>query len=218
LTGNATNQVKAMRLLQALYDATRSQTEPVFISTLSIGLPEKEAQVAWHYLKDRGLIRTYGIPYTATISAAGIDAIEGAKRSPDQPSANFPSVTYNIVNNTMHVGAMHNSPVQQGGVQAAQHQTVTYSPSDLADIGRLVAELTTHLYELPLEITQRRKADAQIATLKAQLSEEPDPVILTQAGRTLRNITEGAIGSLLATAAQPSIWAWVQQAMDRLFS
>jgi hypothetical protein len=215
---DGTNQAKAMRLLQAIYDATRNQTEPVFISTLSTGLSAQDAEVAWYYLRDKGLIQTYKIPYTAIVNAAGIEAIEVAKRSPDQPSANFPSVTYNIVSNRIQVGEMHNSPVQQGGVHSTAHQAITYSHSDLGDVSRLIKELTAHLHELQLDASQRRKADAQIATLKAQLSDEPDPVILKQAGRTLRNITEGAIGSLLATAAQPSIWAWVLEAMHRLFT
>jgi hypothetical protein len=173
--------------------------------------------VAWHYLKDRGLIRTYSIPYTASINAAGIDAIEGAQRRPDQPSANFPSVSYNIVNNTMNVGTMSNSPVQLGGIHSAQNQAVSYGPQDLADLNRLVAELTSHLGDLQIDSMQRKKAEAQIATLKAQLTDEPDPVIVKQAGRTLRNITEGAIGSLLATAAQPTVWVWVHETMRRLF-
>lgn len=49
--------------------------------------------------------------------------------------------------------------------------------------------------------------------------DDPDPVIVKQAGRTLRNITEGAIGSLLAAAAtQPEVWTWASQTMRRLFS
>jgi hypothetical protein len=67
-------------------------------------------------------------------------------------------------------------------------------------------------------IRGRKKTEAQIATIKAQLTDEPDPVIVRQAGRTLRNITEDMIGSLLATAAtQPVVWVWVSQAMHRLF-
>jgi len=113
---------------------------------------------------------------------------------------------------------MNHSPMQQGGVHSTQHQTVTYGQTDLADLNRLVAELTTHLDELPLQPAQRRKAGAQIETLKAQLSDEPDAVIIRQAGRTLRNITEGAIGSLAASAAtQPSVWTWVHEVIQRLF-
>jgi hypothetical protein len=214
---NTKNQTKALQLLKVLYDATRSKTEPVFIEELTTGLPEEENKAAWRYLKDRGLVDTFSIPYTARINGAGIDAIEGAQRQPDKPSANFPLATYNIVYNTMHVGTMQNSPVQQGGAQSTQQQTTTYNDNQIADLSRLVNELASHLGELPLDATQKRKVDAQLATLTAQLSDEPDPVIVRQAGRTLRNILEGTIGSLLATAAQPTVWVWIDGALRRLF-
>ena len=217
VTENSTNQSKALRLLQGLYDATRAKTEPVLIDELETGLSEQDLKAAWHYLKDRGLIRTFSIPYTASINAAGIDAIEGAQRRPDQPSANFPSVSYNIVNNTMNVGTVSNSPVQQGGMHSVQSQTVSHGAQDLADLNRLVTELTSHLGELQVDARQRQRAEAQIATLKAQLTDEPDPIIIKQAGKTLRNITEGAIGSLLAAATQPTVWVWVHAIMRRLF-
>jgi hypothetical protein len=40
--------------------------------------------------------------------------------------------------------------------------------------------------------------------------DEPDLVIVRQAGRTPRNIPEGAVGSLLAAAAQPAVWHGIQ--------
>jgi len=214
---NSTNQSKALQLLKLLYDATRSKTEPVFIEGLKTDLPEEDAKAAWRYLKDRGLIDTFSIPYTARINGAGVDAIEGAQRRPDQPSADFPSVSYNIVYNTMHVGSMQNSPVQQGGAQSMQQQTIAYCDTEIADLSRFVNELASHLEELPIDAGQKRRVDAQLATLKAQLSDEPDPVIVRQAGRTLRNILEGAIGSLLASAAQPTVWVWIDEALRRLF-
>jgi hypothetical protein len=80
------------------------------------------------------------------------------------------------------------------------------------DISRLVTEFTAHLDELNLDTRQKQRAEIQIATLRAELHGDPDPVIVTQAGRTLRNITEGAIGSLLATAAaNPLVWQWIYQ-------
>lgn len=217
VTENSTNQSKALQLLKVLYDATRSKTEPVFIEEMNTGLSQEEAQAAWRYLKDRGLIDTFNIPYTARINGTGIDAIEGAQRRPDLPSANFPSVSYNIVYNTMHVGTMSNSPVQQAGVHSEQSQSVTYGAQELSDLQRLVTELTLHLEELAIDSRQKQKANALIATLKAQLTDEPDSVIVRQAGRTLRNITEGAIGSFLAAAAQPTVWVWVDEAMRKLF-
>lgn len=217
-TENSTNQSKAMRLLQALYDATRSQTEPVFVSALDTGLSEPESQAAWRYLKDRRLVDTFNVLYTARINGAGVDAIEGARRRPDQPSASFPSTTYNIVTNTVHVATMTNSPIQQGGVNSTQSQTVTYNPQELGDLYRLVTEFNSHLGELSIEAKQRQKAEAQIATIKAQLIDEPDPVIVKQAGRTLRNITEGAIGSLIASGVQSTAWPWIIEVMQRLFT
>ena len=75
-------------------------------------------------------------------------------------------------------------------MQSSQSQTVSYGAQDLADLNRLVTEFTSHLGELQIDARQRQRAEAQIATLKAQLTDEPDPVIIKQAGRTLRNITE----------------------------
>jgi len=102
--------------------------------------------------------------------------------------------------------------------QNAQHfsQTASLGP-ELEDLARLVEEFTKHLDELNLDMRQTQRAKAQIATLEAQLTDEPDPAIVRQAGHTLRNITEGAIGSLVAAAAQPTVWQWVQHTMARLF-
>lgn len=116
------SQSKALRLLKGIYDRTRASSEPVFVSELgaSAGLTEDESQAAWRYLRDSGLIQTFSIPGTARINAAGIDAIEGALRHPDQPVIGFPSVTYNIVNNTANIGTAINSLVQQAGAQSTQ--------------------------------------------------------------------------------------------------
>jgi hypothetical protein len=114
---------------------------------------------------------------------------------------------------------MVSSSVQQAGAHADQNQTIAYSSQeDRSNLERLIVELTNHLNELNIDAYQKQKAEAQIATIKAQLTDdEPDPVIIKQAGRTLRNITEGAIGSLVATAVQPAVWHWISQAMAMLF-
>jgi hypothetical protein len=79
------------------------------------------------------------------------------------------------------------------------------------DLARLITEFTDHLDELNLDTRQKQRAEAQIATLRVELAGDSDPAIVRQAEHTLRNITEGAIGSLLATAAQPGIWHWLHQ-------
>ncbi|MDL1982210.1 MAG: hypothetical protein LWX02_12220 [Deltaproteobacteria bacterium] len=63
--------------------------------------------------------------------------------------------------------------------------------------------MRAYLDELCLSSEAEKKARAQLATIEAQLLDEPNPKIIREAGRILQNITEGAIGSLLATAAQP---------------
>ena len=112
-------------------------------------------------------------------------------------------------------GNFNNSPI---GVGSTVIQTINFSNTKtLNDLQHLVEVFEKHIDELLLEPAAKRKATAQVATIKAQLEDEPDTVIITQAGRTLRNITEGAIGSLIATASQQSVWAWVGQHMPNFF-
>ena len=216
MTDSQSSQSRALRLLQRIYDRTRDQPEPVFVAELApdAALTEEESQAAWYYLKDKGFIQTFNLPFTARVSAAGIHAIEDARRNPDHPSQAFPSITYNLVN----IGTAINSPMQQAGTQSVQKQVVTYSAQELSDLTRLVSEFGNHLDELKLDTRAKQRAQAQLATLEAQLSDEPDPAVVRQVGRTLRNITEGAIGSLIAAAAQPTIWSWVAHIMPILFS
>lgn len=112
-----------------------------------------------------------------------------------------------LVQNTFY-GPVAN--VAQNSEHFSQAASIGLQPQDLT---RLVEELTNHLDELNLDAHQKKRAEAQIATLRAQLTDEPDSVIVMQAGRTLRNITEGAIGSLLAAAAQPAVWQWIHQTL-----
>jgi hypothetical protein len=134
-------------------------------------------------------------------------AIEAAQLQPDKTTSIFPSVTYNTIN----VGHMVSSTIRQAG--AGSTITTSYSVEAVENLSKLVAVFESRLGELKLDEAKERAARAQVATIKAQLADEPDPVIVNQAGRTLRNITEGAIGSLVATAAQPEIWHWVQGVM-----
>jgi hypothetical protein len=125
--------------------------------------------------------------------------------------------SYNIVTNTTHIGTAINSPVQQAGAQSEQKQIVTYGVQERADLARVVREFASRLDDLQLDKTAIQKANAQLATIQAQLSDEPNPIIVQQAGRTLRNITEGAIAGLIANTVQPTVWSWVADTMARLF-
>ena len=100
--------------------------------------------------------------------------------------------------------------IAQGSESFSQSSTFGIQSQDLA---RLVNDLAGHLVELNLDSHQQKRAEAQIAALKAELAGKPDPTMVMQAGRTLRNITEGAIGSLLAAGVQPSLWLWIQHTL-----
>ena len=83
------------------------------------------------------------------------------------------------------------------------------------ELAKLVTDLIIHLDELTLDDRQKNRAKAQLAVLKAELSGEPDANMIKQAVRTLRNITEGAIGSLLASAVtQPAVWKSILRTLN----
>lgn len=144
-----------------------------------------------HWRSLRGLTMDGGM---GKISASGVDVVEGTARAP--------------IAIALHTISVSQSSNVQIGDSNTQDVNVHIETGDLT---RLVTDLTKHLDELNLDARQKLRAEAQIAALKAELAgEDPDPVIVRQAGRTLRSITEGALGSLLATAAaQPTVWQWI---------
>ena len=197
-------------VLQKFYDL---RNQPGMLN--AVALPELQAvepdQFRLHriceQLREHGLIKgvlldsftTFGS--MGNITAHGVDVIEGTARAP---------ITVTLHDHRISVNRSSN--VQIGDSDTIT-QTTGIQPGELA---RFVTEIANHLDELNLDARQKQRAETQIATLKAELSGDPDPVIVKQAGRTLRNITEGAIGSLLATAAQPSVWQWIHQALQNL--
>jgi hypothetical protein len=106
------------------------------------------------------------------------------------------------------------SNFSQNGEHFTQTASAGVQPQDLC---KFVMEFANHFNELKLDERQRQRVEVQLATLEAELSGEPDPTIVTQASRSLRNITEGAISGLLATAAQqPTVWHWIHQTLIAL--
>jgi len=83
--------------------------------------------------------------------------------------------------------------------------------SSSGDMTRFVEEFSAHIHELGLDERQEQRAKAQIDVIRTELESGPDDGVIAQSGRTLRNITEGAVASLIATAAQPTVWQWIHQ-------
>ena len=108
---------------------------------------------------------------------------------------------------TIHIGEVHNSPIQQVGPGGSGSQQVHYK-MDKTHLKALVEFYHQHIEELNLDAPARRRADAQIATIEAQLQDEPDPTVIKAAGKSLKNIIENAIGGALGNVAtNPGAWA-----------
>jgi len=210
-----TSESRALRLLAAIGDNTKNTDAPVFVAQLApgLGLSEQEVNDAWQYLADKNLIRTYNLRFTARLNAHGVDVLETAKQSPNQPAPGFGPVTYNTIN----IHHMEGSSIQQAGSHSTQAQSATYGQQDFDDLKRALDLLEQNFEQLRLDAATAKSARAQIGTLKAQLINEPNPVILKEAGKTLRNVTEGVVGGLITTAVQPGIWQFVQDVLARLF-
>ena len=108
---------------------------------------------------------------------------------------------------TIHIREVHNSPIQQVGPGGSGSQKVHY-PTDKTKLKALVDIYHQHIEELNLDAAARRRADAQIATIEAQLQDEPDPTVIKAAGKSLKTIIEIAIGGSLGNVAtNPAVWA-----------
>jgi hypothetical protein len=208
-----TSEARALRLLAAIDESTQGTDAPVFVAQLApmLGISDQDANAAWQYLADKHLIKTYNLPYTARLNAHGTDVLERAKQHPNQPAPGFGAVTYNTIN----IQHMESSSIQQAGSRSTQ--TINYGQTDLDDLKRALDHLEQNFDQLRLDDTSGRKAKAQIATLKAQLTHEPNPTILKEAGKTLRNVTEGVVGGLITTAVQPTTWQFVHDVLTRMF-
>ena len=83
------------------------------------------------------------------------------------------------------------------------------------ELAKLLEELTAHFHEMNLDARQEQRAKVQMATIEAELDGVPDSGIVRQAMKTLRAITEGAIGSLVASGAQAYVWPWIANVLAK---
>lgn len=105
---------------------------------------------------------------------------------------------------TINIASMNQSPFQFNSEGANGVQTTSYSTNDLQSVVELYRK---HVDEFELDNDQRRRANAQVATIEAQLIDEPNPTIIEAAGRSLKTILEGAIGSAAGNAlASSPLW------------
>lgn len=204
-----TIQAKALKILKAIYEETRSREEPVFVEELGghLGIYIDDVRAAWRYLKEKGLIETFSIPYTARIAARGIDAIEAAQLHPDKPTPVFPGVTYNV---TVH-GTGAGTQMNFGTTGSTQIAQVTGTDADLLE------QLMTGTRQLLGQLQQTLPASSLSPSVKEQVvaaltelhtatdAAKPEVSRLRRGLESLGRILETAAGDLVAVGARMAI-------------
>jgi hypothetical protein len=173
-----------------------------------LGFERVEVQNIAEYLRDEGLLDFVALGGTIAITHAGVREVEAqavaitqqgvreveaALERPEQPTPHFPPVNF------IYIARMDHSQIQQGTANSTQ--TVTFGATDLTPIRNFLEELKTQLEGLGISADEQAEARLQVATAEAQLSSKrPNSVIVRESLHSIRNILEGGVGSVAATA------------------
>ena len=103
-------------------------------------------------------------------------------------------INYQIVNN---IGSMQNSQLQQDSSNATQSLNVTQNSVDLADF---IKSLKKSIRDLNLDSEDLAELKVEVSTIENQRSSpKPKNLIISESLKSIRNILEGATGSIIAT-------------------
>jgi hypothetical protein len=157
---------KRLRFMYRLYDATGgSELADVNGHELGyeLGLSSEETDRVIEYLRGEQLLAYPGLG-GIRITHRGVLEVEKSISNPKQETEHFPPAI-----NVIHVGEMHGSQIQQGTVQSQQYgQFLTEAERE--PLRELVNTLRAVLPEADLVEEDRRQAEAELATVEAQLS------------------------------------------------
>lgn len=103
-------------------------------------------------------------------------------------------VTYQITNN---IGSMQNSQLQQDSAGAYQTQNISHAETDISSF---IRDLKASMQNLELNSEKLLELEADVNSVENQLtSPNPKRVIIIESLKSVKNILEGATGSILAT-------------------
>jgi len=184
--------LQRFRFLKYLYDTTRG-CELAHVPHTEImqgaALSEDDFKATLIYLMNEGVVD--GTRGSAWLTHAGVVEVEAALSQPDKPTQHFPV-------NIIHIEQMSHSQIQQGTVDS--EQSGTFTSLDLAEVAEFVVGLKTTLPQLRLTGDDEGIAQSDIATIETQLSSpRPNVGIIKESLRSIRNIAEGAAGSMAAS-------------------
>lgn len=201
---NRLEEIKKNRFkyLNRLHDVTEgSSYKHVSMWNLGneLGFNKGETSNIVEYLVGERLAKHVAIGGEITITHDGRKEIESALSAPEKPTTYFPPVV-----NILHVQSMVGSQIQQGTRDSTQKMSV--SQNQLDSVRDFVALFRTRLPDIPLDGDSKAEADAEIATVEAQLqSSRPKHGILTQSLQSIRTILEGAAGNVVASDLLPKL-------------
>ena len=153
------------------------------------------------YAEDQGWTRYKQSTNFILLTESGFEEAHRKSASPaGTPQGAHPQTVINI-------GEMHNSPFQNIGAGGSGVQNTDYQMSS-ADLRSIIDLYRENVGELNLSPEERRKADKAIKTIEHQIEDdEPDQSIVRQAGKSLKEIVQGAIGGALGNAiSNPAVW------------
>jgi hypothetical protein len=157
--------------------------------TQNVGLSQGDFTDAFRYLAQERLAS--GSSSGVRLTHAGVVEIEAALSQPDTPTQHFPV-------NIIHIEQMSHSQIQQGTVGSTQ--SGTFASLDLAAVAEFIGGLKTQLPQLGLASDDEAVAQSDLVTIETQLSSpRPKAEIIKESLRSIRNIAEGAVGSLAAS-------------------
>lgn len=179
-----------LRVLHGVYGATngsRSMLVEQSDIVQELALTEDDAEDAIEYLVEEGLLKYETAGPTVSITHEGVRQVEYALGHPKEPTQYFPPAA-----TVINVGTMIGSQIQAGTRHS--HQTGAFTTSVDADQLRSFLEaLKRDLPALGLPAQERADADAEVATVEAQLgASKPKVSVIRECLTSLRAILEGA--------------------------
>jgi hypothetical protein len=189
---------KRFQFLHKLYELSQGNEDKHFMLSdigEQLGFEEQLTENIGQFLRGENLIvfkdfdQDNGI---VNITHYGIKEIEDAISNPNVNTKYFPPVI-----NIISVEKMINSQIQQGSPGASQF--VVIGEEKYEEIKQLL-KMLKESDQSELSPQQKSELDAEVKTIDAQMSSsKPKNTIITECLISLRNILEGATGSVLAT-------------------
>lgn len=98
-----------------------------------------------------------------------------------------------------------------GKVTPSTNQGTNNVPNPLTEnMAWLIELITPNLSELKLAPAEHHKALEHLANLKRLMTGTPNPVLVKAVCSSLKNVTDEAIGNVLASGTKPAIWGAVR--------